>query len=79
MRYRYILGRGGCCCYYNRQERREEKNAARTRQGDILHYYIMTLQHRDNKRYNSMFVRLGTDYEIRNQCFFAILETMTTD
>ena len=29
--------------------------------------------------YNSMFVRLGTDYEIRNQWFFAILETMTTD
>ena len=28
---------------------------------------------------NSMFARLGTDYEIRNQCFFAILETMTTD
>ena len=29
--------------------------------------------------HNSMFVRLGTDYEIRNQWFFAILETMTTD
>ena len=28
---------------------------------------------------NSMFARLGTDYEIRNQWFFAILETMTTD
>ena len=26
-----------------------------------------------------MFARLGTNYEIRNQCFFAILETMTTD
>ena len=29
--------------------------------------------------YNSIFVRLGTDYEIRNQWFFAILEAMTTD
>ena len=28
---------------------------------------------------NSMFARLGTDYEIRNQWFFAILEAMTTD
>ena len=28
---------------------------------------------------NSMFARLGTNYEIRNQCFFAILEAMTTD
>ena len=28
---------------------------------------------------NSMFARLGTDYEIRNQWFFAVLETMTTD
>ena len=29
--------------------------------------------------YNSLFARLGTDYEIRNQWFFAILEAMTTD
>ena len=29
--------------------------------------------------FNSMFARLGTDYEIRNQWFFAILEAMTTD
>ena len=29
--------------------------------------------------YNSMFARLGTNYEIRNQWFFAILEAMTTD
>ena len=29
--------------------------------------------------FNSMFARLETDYEIRNQWFFAILETMTTD
>ena len=29
--------------------------------------------------YNSMFARLGTDYEIRNQRVFAILEAMTTD
>ena len=31
---------------------------------------------------NSMFARLGTDYEIRNQWFFAILEILeavTTD
>ena len=28
---------------------------------------------------NSMFARLGTDYEIRNQWFFAILEAVTTD
>ena len=28
---------------------------------------------------NSMFARLGTDYEIRNQWVFAILEAMTTD
>ena len=28
---------------------------------------------------NSMFARLGTDYEIRNQWFFAILEAITTD
>ena len=28
---------------------------------------------------NSMFARLGTDYEIRNQWFFTILKTMTTD
>ena len=33
--------------------------------------YLVTL--------NSMFARLGTDYEIRNQWFFAILEAMTTD
>ena len=26
-----------------------------------------------------MFARLGTDYESRNQWFFAILEAMTTD
>ena len=25
-----------------------------------------------------MFARLGTDHEIRNQCFFAILEAITT-
>ena len=36
-----------------------------------IHTYIYT--------YNSMFARLGTDYEIRNQWFFAILEAMTTD
>ena len=28
--------------------------------------------------YNSMFARLGMDYKIRSQCFFAILEAMTT-
>ena len=28
---------------------------------------------------NNMFARLGTDYEIRNQGFFVILEAMTTD
>ena len=28
---------------------------------------------------NSMFARLGTDYEIRNQWFFANLEAITTD
>ena len=28
---------------------------------------------------NIMFARLGTDYEIRNQWFFAILEAMTSD
>ena len=28
---------------------------------------------------NSMFARLGTDYEIRNRWFFAIWEAMTTD
>ena len=28
---------------------------------------------------NSMFARLGTDYEIRNQGYFTILEAMTTD
>ena len=28
---------------------------------------------------NSMFARLGTDYKIRNQWVFAILEAMTTD
>ena len=27
---------------------------------------------------NNMFARLGTDYEISNQCLFAILETMAT-
>ena len=27
---------------------------------------------------SSMFARLGTDYEIRNQWLFAILEAMTT-
>ena len=26
-----------------------------------------------------MFARLGTDYEIRNRWFFAILEAITTD
>ena len=29
--------------------------------------------------FNSIFARLGTDYEIRNQCFFAILEAMASD
>ena len=29
--------------------------------------------------FNSMFARLGTNYEIINQCFFAILEAMTAD
>ena len=29
--------------------------------------------------YNSMFARLGTDYEIRNQWFFAFLEAMAYD
>ena len=29
--------------------------------------------------FNSMFARLGTDYEIRNQWFFVIFEAMTTD
>ena len=28
---------------------------------------------------SSMFARLGRDYEIRNQWFFAILEAMTTN
>ena len=28
---------------------------------------------------NSMFARLGTDYEMKDQWFFAILEAMTTD
>ena len=28
---------------------------------------------------NSMFARLGTDNEIRNQWFFVILEAMATD
>ena len=28
---------------------------------------------------NSLFARLRTDYDIRNQWFFAILEAMTTD
>ena len=28
---------------------------------------------------NSMFAKLGTNYEIRNQWFFAIVEAMTTD
>ena len=28
---------------------------------------------------NSMFARLETDYEVRNQCFYAVLEAMTTD
>ena len=29
--------------------------------------------------FSIMFARLGTNYEIKNQCFFAILEAMTTD
>ena len=29
--------------------------------------------------YNSMFVRLGTDYELRNQWFLAILDAVTTN
>ena len=33
----------------------------------------------DGVAVNSMFARLGTDYERRNQWFFAILEAMTTD
>ena len=28
---------------------------------------------------HSMFARLGTDYEIRNQWFFAILEAIAND
>ena len=28
---------------------------------------------------NSLFARLGTDYDLRNQWFSAILEAMTTD
>ena len=30
------------------------------------------------KHIHSTFARLGTDYEMRNQCFFAILKAMTT-
>ena len=33
----------------------------------------------DLSTHNSMFARLGTDYEIMNQWFFAILEAMATD
>ena len=29
--------------------------------------------------YNNMFAILETDYEIRNQCFFAILDAMATN
>ena len=29
--------------------------------------------------FDSMFARLGTDYDIRNQWFFSILEAMATD
>ena len=32
-----------------------------------------------SRAYDSMFARLGTDYEVRNQWFFAILEAVTTD
>ena len=30
-------------------------------------------------RLNSMFAKLETDYEIRNQCFFEILKPMATN
>ena len=36
-------------------------------------------KNRFNSGQNSMFARLGTNYEIRNQWFFAILEAMATD
>ena len=39
--------------------------------GTVLYYHCTVL--------NSMFARLETDYEIRNQWFFTILEAMTTD
>ena len=41
--------------------------------------YFFTRGCTQTPTYNSMFARLGMDYEIRNQCFFAILEAMTTD
>ena len=42
---------------------------------NLINTYVHTYIH----TYNRMFARLGTDYEIRNQWFFAILEEMTTD
>ena len=41
--------------------------------------YGPRLYSRSPSAHNSMFARLGTDYEIRNQSFFAISEAMTTD
>ena len=58
----------------------------------LIFIYLLKIKH-DNRSFaccfylqfwhdnakNSMFARLGADYEIRNQWFFAILEAMTTD
>ena len=43
--------------------------------------YMMTgvANYRREQIESTMFARLGTDHEIRNQCSFAIFEAMTTD
>ena len=51
-----------------------------TRKGiHISGHYIISINAIFLFIFNSMFARLGTDYEMRNQCFFAILEAVTTD
>ena len=44
-----------------------------------LHKPLLFLYGSFDSTINSTFARLGTDYEIRNQWFFAIMEAMTTD
>ena len=60
-----------------------KKNLDASRPSDVslslLEYHVVVRNRKKGIHTNSVFARLGTDYEIRNFYFFAILEAMTTD